>query len=610
MWSSPLLKTRVLILIAVSLAIVAGSSLAARHFWRESALQAVTVADEQRAQLIADRIRSEINRQDHLPLMMALDPDIRDALRNGGDSEAFIGISRKLKLISQEADARSLYVVNARNVVVAADDWEAPTTLVGETLSPRPYFTTAVASGKGAFIDFDPKTDQVRYFVAVAVHAPEVVGVAVARIDFDVLESAWARAGERIMITDHNGLVFLASDARFRQRIMPDLIEAANSLRAGTKTAADNYPGLFRVVERRASSMIVRLENSDATYLYQPLSLPDYGWTVHRLSDISSVQRDARDGALIGGTLSALALSLMFISFQRQRALVAERRHGLRLRAQVAERTRELSDANTLLKGEIDERRSAEERLRQTQNELVQASKLAALGQMSAAIAHEINQPLTAIRTFVASTRVLMDRGDKDASTRNLDLINSLAKRMAEITAHLKMFARKSEAGTPEPVDVAGAVRGSLVLLESQIAEARVAMRLDLAEGIFVMGYTVQLEQVVLNLVRNALDAVAAVENPAVEIAVGRRGAEAVLSVRDNGPGIDPADLRRIFDPFFTTKPIGVGLGLGLSITYGIVQTFGGRILARNREEGGAEIVVELPVSAGASAAVRRVADA
>lgn len=584
-------KARILVPLILSLTIVAGVSLAARHYWRESALQSAMVVSEQRGQLISDSIRSEINRQDHLPLMMSLDPDVRNALGAGGDLESFVKISKKLQLIAREADARGLYVVNIANMVVASDDWEAPDTLVGQTLAPRPYLTTAISAGKGAFVDFDPNNDHARYFVAVAVRNPGVVGVAVTRIDFDALEEAWSRAGERVMITDRNGIVFLTSDPRYKSRFLPELADGAGQ----------SGSGLFAVLEQRSSGRIVRRIDVDdkATYLYQTQSLSDYGWTVHRLTDISAVERDAHDGALIGGALSSLALSLFFISFQRQRALVVERRQGIRLKALVAERTQELSDTNTSLQNEVEERRSAELQLLRTQNELVQAGKLAALGQMSAAIAHEINQPLAAIRTYVASTKLLMERGEALSSARNLELINSLAQRMADITTHLKMFARKSEVGTPETVNLSEAVRGAMLLLESQIAEAKVDVRLDLAEDVFVTGYTVQLEQAAINIVRNALDAVADVANPAIVIAVERRDALALLRVSDNGPGIAAEDLRRIFDPFFTTKPVGIGLGLGLSITYGIVQNSGGEIRAANRDGGGAEVTVELPCIGG-----------
>jgi two-component system C4-dicarboxylate transport sensor histidine kinase DctB len=188
----------------------------------------------------------------------------------------------------------------------------------------------------------------------------------------------------------------------------------------------------------------------------------------------------------------------------------------------------------------------------------------------------------------------------------NLDLITDLAERMASITGHLKTFARKSEPGHPEPVLVDQAVEGTLFLLESQIKAAGIRIEKQVAPELWVLGHAVQLEQVILNLVRNSLDAVADQDDAWIRIA-GRASADTVfIVVSDNGPGISRDQISKIFDPFFTTKSVGKGLGLGLSISYGIVQDFGGEIHAGNRAEGGAELTVELPRHKRESVAVER----
>ncbi|RYE54969.1 MAG: GHKL domain-containing protein, partial [Rhizobiaceae bacterium] len=228
-------------------------------------------------------------------------------------------------------------------------------------------------------------------------------------------------------------------------------------------------------------------------------------------------------------------------------------------------------------------------------NTLIQAGKLAALGQMSAAIAHEINQPLAAIRTFVASTKIYLTRGNSKQVNGNLDLISGLAERMANITSHLKTFARKSDTGRAETVDVTRAIHGSMVLIESQIKLAGVALDMQIEPDTFVKGYAVQLEQILVNLLQNALQAVEGVKKPMIRIGVTATADTVCIKVIDNGSGISKEHLDKIFDPFFTTKPIGKGLGLGLSISYGIVRDFGGEIRAVNRDTGGIEMIVELP---------------
>jgi len=217
------------------------------------------------------------------------------------------------------------------------------------------------------------------------------------------------------------------------------------------------------------------------------------------------------------------------------------------------------------------------------------------LGQMSAALAHEINQPLAAIRTFMASAKVFARHGNLAQVVGNLDLITDLAERMARITGHLKTFARKSEPGHPEPVLIDRAIEGTLFLLDSQIRTAGVRIEKEIESDLWVAGHAVQLEQVILNLVRNALDAVTDRDAPWIRIAARASADTVFIGIMDNGPGMAADQIGQIFDPFFTTKPVGKGLGLGLSISYGIVQDFGGRIRAANRPEGGAELTVELP---------------
>ena len=580
------------LLIGAAIAITA-SAFVSQQVWWENGLRSLRVLNEQRVQLVANALNAEVGRQDHLPVVLSLDQEVRDALANPTDAQKRERINRKLARIGLEADTRALYLIAPDGIVFASDDWQLPTTLVGRNLADRPYFIDAITFGRSTFLGVEPESNRVRYYLAEAVrNNATILGIAVARIEFDALEAAWERAAEHVFVTDSDGVVFLASDPRYKYRFM-DLVARPESTRSNVGL---RYPGVlapaigFEMLERRPPDSIIMIKSpeADVAYLYQSMLVPAYGWTIHRLTDLASVREDRRDGAIIGGASAALVISLILYVIQRHRA--AER-----LKGEVAERTRELRETNTSLQTEIDEHRHTEARLRTTQNELVQAGKLAALGQMSAAIAHEINQPLAAIRTFMASAKVFAKRENFAQVVHNLDLITGLAERMALITGHLKTFARKSDHGQREPVKVETAIQGTLLLLESQIAAAGVRLDRDIAPDLWVSGNTVQLEQVVLNLVRNALDAVAGRPNPWIGIAARAAPDTVSIAVSDNGPGIAPQLISRIFDPFFTTKGGGDGLGLGLSISYGIVQDFGGRIDAANRPEGGAMMTVQLP---------------
>lgn len=591
--------TRTVPFAITAFAVIGLAMFVSQHFWRENGLRTLQAVTESRIELIASAVRAEINRQDHLPILVALDPDVRRALASPQDRALADQINQKLQRVIAEADTRALYVIGRDGIVLSAASANPAEVIVGRNVRDRSYFLKALESGRSTYLGVDPVSKRVRYYIAEAVRDGAILGVALVRIEFDSLEAAWARSSERVLITDPDGAAFLTSDPAFKYRAIRD----TTLPHPATESAAPNYLGAVSkpldlvVTERRGPSSLVRLHEAgeDTSYLYQKLALPDLGWTIHSFADLAVVRADQRDGAIIGAAISALIISLVLYLLQRQRAYLAARDAGARLQGQVEERTRELREANALLQTEVDERRRTEKRLRTTQNELVQAGKLAALGQMSAAIAHEVNQPLAAMRTFMASAKVYLQRGDPKQVASNIDLIDGLAERMAKITSHLKSFARKSEPGKPEPIQVGRAIDGALFLTESQIKSAGVRVTRNVDPDLWVSGYAVQLEQVLVNLIRNALDAVAEVKRPAIEISATASPDAVRIVVADNGPGIAPELIEQIFDPFVTSKPVGKGLGLGLSISYGIVQDFRGRIHAANRAQGGTELVIELP---------------
>jgi two-component system, NtrC family, C4-dicarboxylate transport sensor histidine kinase DctB len=590
-------RPKTAILACAACAVIALSAAAAWHIRRETGLQSLEAVNAARIELIASALRSEINRQDHLPLVLSLDADVRNALARRDDFAAQEKLRVKLQRISDEADTRALYVIGKEGRVVAAGQSDPAERLVGGQLGGRSYFLKAIESGRSSYLGLDPLSRRMRYYLAESITTPELLGVAVVRIEFDALEATWERSHERVIITDADGVVFLASAPSYRYRA----VQGAAGHHLPTEAAPANFPAEAKspieisIREVRGDHSVARILDEDESVLYQRFPLNEFGWTIHRFVDLGAVESDQRDGAIIAATLSALLLSLLLYLVQRQRAYAAVREAGARLAAEVTERTRELRDANALLRTEVDERRRTEDRLRTTQNELLQAGKLAALGQMSAAIAHEVNQPLAAMRTFMASAKIYLQRGDQKQVSKNLDQIDGLAERMAKVTHHLKTFARKSEPGRPEPVQVGRAIEGALFLTESQIKNEGVELTVNVDPDLQVSGYAVQLEQVLVNLIRNALDALTETKDPTIRVDAGAVGDLVRIRVADNGSGIPPELIDRIFDPFVSTKSVGKGLGLGLSITYGIVQDFHGRIHAVNRAQGGAEIIVELP---------------
>ncbi|MET0310766.1 MAG: ATP-binding protein, partial [Burkholderiaceae bacterium] len=336
-------------------------------------------------------------------------------------------------------------------------------------------------------------------------------------------------------------------------------------------------------------------------YLVHSRAVPGTDWTLIVLSDLRPARSLAQNSAIVAAfALAFLMLLALYVQQRRRHMLQAlTAREALQqahdeLERKVHLRTEALSESNTQLQSEITERRRAEEILKATLEDLVHTGKMAVLGQMSAGITHELNQPLAALRTLSANTIVFLERGQQDEAESNLRTICHLTDHMGKITAQLKKFARKS-AVQLHPVPVAGVVEDSLSLMQQRLRAEHVTLERDIPEGLpLVLGEGNRLEQVVVNLVANALDALRHTPDKRIRIAIALQGDGLVLEVHDNGPGIPDAVMPRLFEPFFTTKDQGEGLGLGLAISAGIVRDFGGTLRAAASPLGGALFLVQL----------------
>ncbi|ODN72628.1 sensor histidine kinase [Methylobrevis pamukkalensis] len=585
-----------------SVVLIAACAFVFKTVWRDDELAAFRDAGAHRLAFAASQIQNEIGRQDHIHRIIALDPDVKDVLKATPPRPGSYPLHRKLAMIGTEANTAAIYVVARNGMVISASDNTSATSVLGTSHLSRPYFLTAISQGSAAFFGIDPATGRTSYFLAEAVRETDggnVIGLTVVKIDFSDLEASWEAVGEKIIVTDENGVVLLTGTPAWRYKTLAPLTSPLKAEIVYSDRYVDQRLDPLDIVtldDTEPDRMVrIREPGGTSTYLVQHTRLFEHGWTVRRLTDVGPLQTTERDGAIIGGTLAALAVMLALYVGQRQRALSISRRAQARLQWAVELRTRELREANKTLHAEFTEQRRMEAQLRQIQGELLQAGKMAALGQMSAALAHEINQPLTAIATFTASARILDTRGDRTAVRANLDEIAGLTERMARITSNLKRFARKGQGDPAVPLHLRDAVDRVLILVGPQARSAGIAIESRIDADAEVIATPVLLEQVILNLLQNAMDALSGAPDPRIRIEAAARGEEAVLRIVDNGAGIAEDVLDRLFEPFFTTKPSGVGLGLGLSISHGIIESFGGRLTAANLAGGGAEMVIVLP---------------
>lgn len=433
------------------------------------------------------------------------------------------------------------------------------------------------------------------YVFASQVRSGErVTGVLAVRVSLAYVEQAWALSKDPIVAVDSQGQVVVTNVPDWRSKKLEGLVGAETpGLVSTTATPAD----FNRLADRGISRSRMDLA----------APLPVLGWRVMIFADTTEARRQSARAMVIALLMCVIVLGFIWIWLSRREEFSRRQRldkaAALRLERRVRTRTAELSAANSRLEQEVRDREQAEAELRQTQAELVQAAKLATLGKMSAALSHEYNQPLAAIRSDAEVAEMLIARGMPEKALANLTRIGGMVGRMAEIARTLKGFTRRS--GTDiKPVSLRQVIDEALLLLMPQIKQSGVLLETELPEAdIIVAAGQIRLEQVVVNLMSNALDAVKGRAGACVRLALVEMDGYAVLSVSDNGPGIAEDVLPQIFDPFFTTKEVGAGLGLGLSIAYKIVHDFSGTLTAVNGDTGGACFVMRLPVAGTATLA-------
>jgi two-component system C4-dicarboxylate transport sensor histidine kinase DctB len=573
----------------------------------------------QRTTFYAQNLRSTLARYESLPRLAALEHVLHVALLQGaqaGDATMRRAANAYLKEVQAATDLAAAHLINTTGLTIAASNWDLPTSFVGQNYAFRPYFAEAMREGLGRFYGVGNTTGETGYFVAAPVREDaKPIGVVVVKVNLDAFEASLSRSGDTVLLVDRHGVIFLSSVPEWKYRTLgalspeqqtaldatrqyaPHTLTPLDTQDGGVPFSADQPPQAVRVALPGKSVSTLRVQ-------YRPVGL--LGWQVAVLID----PRDEQRTALVAGASAAFAMGLVFSVFvalrlrtrrreEQRRARAALREVQRDLEARIAQRTAELTSANTALAGKVEALDAAQRILRETRDAAVQAGKLAVLGQMAAGITHELNQPLTALTTLSDNANQLAERGRIDEVRGNLTHISQLAERMGRIVSHIKAFSRKGDAARAA-VSVDEAIRQALMLVETRRRQVGVTVTAPLVPAdLAVWANAVRLEQVLVNLIRNAIDAMAETAQPesaAVHVRVEPIENWVRITVRDVGPGIPSDVLPRLFEPFFTTTDDGLGLGLGLAISLAIIEDFGGRLVGQNADDGagGAEFVIEL----------------
>jgi len=556
--------------------------------------------------LYSQALSSELARYDYVPSLLSLEDKIAALLANPDDPARVEAANQYLAALNARAGTRAVFVLDARGRVRAASNYQRPDSYMGEDLSFRPYFGDAADGQLGRFYGVGTTRSEPGYYLSAPLgdrHKPR--GVAVVKVGLEPLENRWQGADAQMLLTDENGVVILASDPSLKlAALRPLSAEQRVRLQRSLQYNRAPLPQLELAPVRKLSDSdaLVRLRRGPPM-LAQNAELVGTDWQLTLLTNTSQARLAALNTAALAGVLTAFVLLLAAawnvrrrIAGERLAARAALEAANSELERKVAERTADLSAANQQLQAEVAERIRAEATLRQAQDGLLQAGKLAAVGQMSTGIAHELNQPLAALRTLSGNTQKFLARGDNATAQANLATIIGLVERMGRITGALRSFARKpGQGGRTARLDEA--LDNALFLLDTRLQAMRPELRRQLEPGLVLACDPNRLEQVLVNLIGNALDAMAATAAPVLEIRAHLAGDKLRLTVRDNGPGLSQEAFARLFEPFFTTKPAGQGLGLGLTLSAGILDEFGGSLDASNHPDGGACFTLVLPLA-------------
>jgi len=502
---------------------------------------------------------------------------------------------------ANKLNADTIYLINRSGDTLAASNWQKESSFVGQNYAYRPYFQDAMVGKPGQYFALGARSDKRGYYFSAPIYQhQQIIGVLVIKVDLSLVEDIWQYDQIEYAITDQLGVIFYSSEDSWLYRSLVVLNDEQKqqifSSRQYGQTKLEPLSDSSRLTEfnqQEISNIIVPGINQSEAFLLASHNMEQAGWTIYGFSPINAAYQYVVQALVVFTAfymLLCLAVMSWFQTFTTKKELA---QLNDKLEQLVIERTRNLMETNQQLRDTIEQYERSQAELKQTQSELVQAAKLAMLGELSASINHEINQPLAAMRTYAENTRKLLQKNRYEAVTGNIDEIINLNQMVSDIIARFKVFARKTTENNNRTV-AADSIRSAVSLLRNKLIKQGVILRLgDLPADLLVRADAVQFEQVLVNLLHNAIQALSDARTPQIGVQLEPFGDMVEIRIWDNGPGLDDDQKKRIFTPFFTTKK--EGLGLGLTISRRIIDSFSGSLTIEDHNSGGAEFVITLP---------------
>ena len=521
---------------------------AGQYFAKIRAVEAEAVRGQRSATLLTASFRRELEKFRLASVVLALDSDVTGVFDSEPpETDLLKALNGKLELISNQTEAAAVYLIRPDGVTIASSNFREPTSFVGSNYSFRAYFTEALSDGSFEQFALGNVSGRPGLYIGRRVEKDgKILGVVVIKVEFDGLEREWSEADNLAFATNEKGVILVTSvpEWRFQTTSRLSAEDQSRSLRNldfGDQPLSENA-----LYAQRLVSADRELIDFSRPYL-DIANRIDGEWSVHVLVDTT-------DSIRSGVFQMQAAIVAFFVLIVVAASLLHYRQNTFKLRAE----------------------RQLNERLRAMNERLVQANKLATLGQIAAGVGHEINQPLAAIGSYADNARKLLGSGKHETADENLGRISELTERIGRITGELRGFARKAS-GLVEPVYVMVPIEGALLLMKDRLESLRAEVRFtNPGEAQTVIAESVRLEQVFVNLLQNSLEAGG--EGTIIQISFQVDGSMFVIKIADNGPGLSKDVRENLFRPFSTSKRDG--LGLGLVISRDILADFGGELTA------------------------------
>lgn len=548
--------------------------------------QGISIATTQ-----ANELKSELQKFLLVPVILSESPDVTQAL-NSAANTVTQRLNEKLKSLSEQTGATYIFAVDTQGLTVASSNYQEADSFVGRDYKFRPYFTQAMSEGTAEYYAKGETTGRPGLFLAGRVsNELGPIGAIVVKVEFDGISDRLRHNDATSFVVDKNGIILFSGDKALNFKTLNPLTE---NQREEILAAKQFGTTPLESSQIDLNSKPFARDQAEQDVLADFVGISELDWRLVRITPIKSAISDANSRAQLTIFIVGAAL-LTFMLLWRKRIVKEIEKTKLTnlLKREVSKRTKELSETNEKLEYEIQEREKINIRFRAAREELAQANRLGSIGTITASVAHELNQPVAAIRTFAENGIKLLKRGDAAQTSNNLNSIVSLTGRIGSISTELRRYARRGSHAVTS-VDIQDVFDGITLLMGEQLRVNGIELQVigDLSGLPPVKAGRVRLEQVLVNLLQNARDALHDHANPVVQISTSSTPEAVEIIIADNGPGIDPTILKDIFTPFVTTKPHGLGMGLG--IAKDIMTDFEGTIKPVSSQLGGAAFLLRL----------------